>query len=116
MEEMVQGLVGAIPQLLMMALSGAIGWLGGKLKEARASRREQEEQETRERDQTRAMLRWVFDFQLRSFYERYVTNREQITSAEKREIEIIYGYYHDTLGGNGEGTRKYNALMSLDTE
>ena len=116
MDDIVAGLAGAIPQLLMMALTGIIGWLGGKLKEAHTSRKEQEEQETRERDQYRAMFRWVFDFQLRGFYHRYVVKGEEITTAEKREIETIYGYYHDTLGGNGEGTRMYNALMALDTE
>lgn len=115
MEEIVQGLVGAIPQLLMMALSGAIGWLGGKLKEARASRSEQEERETRERDQTRAILRLLLYYRLCDLFDTYVVRGEAISSAEKHEIEEVYTYYHDTLGGNGEGMRMYNELMALKT-
>lgn len=116
MDDIIQGLIGIIPQLLMMGVSAVAGSCWGKLKASRENKAKQAEQEKQERDQYRAMFRWVFDFQLRDFYERYVVRGGQITTAEKHEIETIYGYYHDTLGGNGEGTRKYNALMSLKTE
>ncbi len=109
-----------IMQLLMSCalptVSGFAGWCAGKIKGAATERKAKQEQQEKERDEYRAMFRWVFDFQLRYLYHRYVVKGDEIATAEKHEIETIYGYYHDTLGGNGEGTRMYNALMALKTE
>ena len=109
-----------VMQLLMSlafpAVSAIAGWFAGKIKGSAAERKAKQQEQQQERDENRAMFRWVFDFQLRDFYHRYVVRGDEITTAEKHEIETIYGYYHDTLGGNGEGTRMYKALMALKTE
>lgn len=103
-------------QLAMMALTGVAGWLGGKLKGMRNAHEEEQAKTAEERDQTRAMLRLLMDYRLRDMFDEYVVRGEGISIADKHEIEVVYEYYHDTLGGNGEGTRMYKELMALKTE
>ena len=104
-----------VTQLVIMAAtaaaSGALGWLKGQNEE----RKKRQEESNRERDDNRAILRMLIFFQLKTLFDRHVVGGEDITSAEKHEIEELYSYYHDTLKGNSEGTRMYNELMSLRT-
>lgn len=115
MDYVTQLLSQLVPSLVGMALTGLVGWLGGKIEGARKEREEARAKETEERDQTRAMLRLLMDYRLRDMFDTYVVRGEGISIADKHEIEVVYGYYHDALGGNGEGTRMYNELMALKT-
>lgn len=105
-----------VPSLVGMALSGLVGWLGGKITGARREHEEARAKETEERDQTRAMLRLLLYYRIRDLFNEYVVRGETISSAEKHEIEEIYNYYHGILAGNGEGMRMYNELMALKTD
>ena len=104
-----------IGQLAMMAITGIAGWLGGKLKGAKTEREQHQQQATEERDQMRAMVRLLLYYRLHDLFEEHVVDQEAISSSDKREIEELYNYYHDTLHGNGEGTRMYRELMDLKT-
>lgn len=104
---------GALIQLGMMALTGAAGWLGGKIKGAAKEREQRSEREARERDDTRAIVRLLLYYRLKDMFTNYVINNAEISSADKHEVEEIYRYYHDGLGGNGEGTRMYREIMEL---
>lgn len=103
-------------QLAVMALSTAVGWLCGKLRGAKSEREEQRKRAETERDGTREMLRLLLYYRLADFFEKYVVRREPISGGDKHEIEEIYTYYHDVLGGNGEGKRMFDELMRLKTE
>lgn len=102
-------------QLAIMVLTGVASWMGGKFKGMHKERELQQQKSERERDQTRAMLRLLIYYQLKNLFSKYVVEGAQIASSDKHEIEEIYTYYHDTLGGNGEGTRMYKELMALKT-
>ena len=109
-------LSGIAAQLLMMALSGAVGWLGGKIKGAAKERREQRERTDEERDAMRSSMRLLLFYRLKDLFEEYVVRGAEITSADKHEIEELYEIYHGEYSGNGEGTRMYRELMDLKTE
>lgn len=103
-------------QVIMMALTGVVGWLGGKLKGVKTERERREQEQEQATVQTKAMLKLLLYYQLRELFNTYVVDKKPISSADKREIEELYGMYHDTLSGNGEGTRMYKELMELKTE
>ena len=107
-------LMGLVPQLLMMVLSGIVGWLGGKIKGAAKEREEARNKSTRERDESRSIQRLLLYYRLHDLFEEYVIKGADISSADKHEIEEVYNYYHN-LGGNGEGSRMYRELMALKT-
>lgn len=98
----------------MMAITGIAGWLGGKLRGAAREREQQSQIERRERDDTRSIVRLLLFYRLKDMFSYYVIEKNEISSADKHEIEEVYLYYHDTLGGNGEGTRMYKEIMSLE--
>lgn len=102
-----------VMQLAMMAVTGAAGWLGGKIKGAAKEREQRNEREMKERDDTRAIVRLLLYYRLKDMFTSYVVKKSDISSADKHEVEEIYRYYHDELGGNGEGTRMYRAIMEL---
>lgn len=113
-QEMVGMLMGMVPQLLMMVLSGIVGWLGGKIKGAAKEREEARNKSTRERDESRSIQRLLLYYRLHDLFDEYVVGGADISSADKHEIEEVYNYYHN-LGGNGEGSRMYKELMALKT-
>lgn len=106
-------LQGALIQLGMMALTGAAGWLGGKIKGAAKEREQRSEREAKERDDTRAIVRLLLYYRLKDMFSNYVLDHAEISSADKHEVEEIYRYYHDELGGNGEGSRMYREIMEM---
>lgn len=103
-----------IGQFAMMALTGIVGWLGGKIKGAKAEREKSQKEETEERDRSRAVQRLLIYYRIQDLFDEYVVKKEPITSAEKHEVEELYEYYA-SLGGNGEGQRMYKELMGLKT-
>lgn len=107
-----------VGQLAEFVLTTALGILvGWAMKGARAARersRQMSEQQVRERDEMRADMRMLLGFRLSDLFRRYVVAGEDISTAEKHEAEDLYLRYHG-LGGNGEGTRKYRAIMALKT-
>lgn len=102
-------------QLAVMAVTGLAGWLAGRLREARRTAREDREREVRERDESRSMMRLLYFYRLNDLFKQYVVAGDDISAAEKHEVEEVYHYYHDALGGNGEGTRMFNEIMALKT-
>lgn len=101
-----------LPQATLMALSAAVGWLGGKIKGAAKERDEREKRMMEERDAMRAIVRLLLYYRLKDLFTEYAVKCEPITSAEKHEVEEVYTHYHK-LGGNGEGSRMYNEIMRL---
>lgn len=101
-------------QLLMMALTGAVGWLGGKIKGAAKEREESRARDSKERDDIRSIQRLLLYYRLKDLFDEYVVNGDSISSADKHEVEEVYNHYHD-LGGNGEGSRMYKEIMNLRT-
>lgn len=102
-----------IMQIAPMAVTGLVGWLGGKIKGAAKERELRSAQEAKERDDTRAIVRLLLYYRLKDMFASYVLDHAEISSADKHEVEEIYRYYHDGLGGNGEGTRMYREIMEL---
>lgn len=103
-----------MPQILMMVLSGVVGWLGGKIKGAAKEREEARKRTNMERDDIRSIQRLLLYYRLHDLFDEYVVDGADISSADKHEIEEVYNYYHN-LGGNGEGSRMYRELMNLKT-
>lgn len=103
-----------MPQILMMVLSGVVGWLGGKIKGAAKEREEARKRTNMERDDIRSIQRLLLYYRLHDLFDEYVVDGADISSADKHEIEEVYNYYHN-LGGNGEGSRMYRELMNLRT-
>lgn len=103
-----------MPQILMMVLSGVVGWLGGKIKGAAKEREEARKRTNMERDDMRSIQRLLLYYRLHDLFDEYVVDGADISSADKHEIEEVYNYYHN-LGGNGEGSRMYRELMNLKT-
>lgn len=103
-----------MPQILMMVLSGVVGWLGGKIKGAAKEREEARKRTNMERDDIRSIQRLLLYYRLHDLFDEYVVDGADISSADKHEIEEVYNYYHN-LGGNGEGSRMYRELMALKT-
>lgn len=99
-------------QVTMMALTGIIGWLSGRVKGAAKERELRAEHLDKERDDNRAIMRLLLYYRLKDLFTQYVLERKPITSADKHEVEEVYTYYH-ARGGNGEGTRMYKAIMEL---
>lgn len=96
------------------ALGVAVGWAMNGLRNAGKKSREEVERQQAQRDEDRAIQRLLLFYRLHDLFERYVVKGDEITSSDKHEIEEVYRHYHD-LGGNGEGTRMYHALMELQT-
>lgn len=103
-----------IGQFVMMALTGIVGWLGGKIKGAKVEREKSQKEETEERDRSRAVQRVLLYYRIKDLFNNFVVDSQPITSAEKHEIEEVYELYKE-LGGNGEGQRMYKELMELKT-
>lgn len=103
-----------LPQALIMVLSGIVGWLGGKIRGAASEREESRKKNKKERDDMRAIQRLLLYYRLHDMFDQYVIHGDDISSADKHEIEEVYTYYHN-LGGNGEGSRMYRELMALKT-
>lgn len=104
-----------VVQLAMMAITGVAGWFGGKVKGIKTERDENAQKAEEERDYTRAIARLLLYYRLKDIHRNYVIEGQAISSGDKHEVEEIYRYYHDILGGNGESTRMYKAIMELKT-
>ena len=102
-------------QVIMMALSGAVGWLSGKIKGAQSEREKSKQEDAAERDRSRDIQRILLFHKIQDLFEDHVIREDAVTSAEKREIEELYNLYRQ-LGGNGEGERMYKELMALKTK
>ena len=101
-------------QIVMMALMGIAGWLGGKIKGAQAEHEKNKQEDVKERDQNRSVQRVLLYYRMQDLFRKYVAEGEPITSAEKHQIEELYELYKG-LGGNGEGQRMYKELIALKT-
>ncbi len=101
-------------QIAMMALTGVVGWLAGKIKGAKQERQDTQRKEQEERDRSRDVQRLLLYYRIHDLFVKFVVNAQSITSAEKHEIEELYELYRE-LGGNGEGQRMYKELMALKT-
>ncbi len=104
-----------IVQVVMLVITGVAGWFGGKVKGMKTERDETAEKTKKERDYVRAIARLLLYYRLKDLHRLYVVGGQPISSGDKHEVEDIYKYYHDILGGNGEATRMYRAIIELKT-
>lgn len=100
--------------ITLMVLTGAVGWLRGKIAGAAKERREADAKTHAERDQSRAATRLLLWYRLKDLFDQYVVDGAPMSGGDKHEIEEVYKLYKE-FGGNGEGTRMYHALMELKT-
>lgn len=99
-------------QLGVPVLTAVVGWLGGRIKGAAKERAERERQSDEERDMTRTIMRTLLYCRLSDMHRHYVVDGKPCPPAEKQEVEEVYQYYHDKLGGNGSGTALYTEIMA----
>lgn len=107
-----------ISQVTIACFTTVLGALVGaaftKIAKDRESREKLTQEQVRERDENRESMRLLLGYRLSDLFRRYVVEASPITTAEKHEVEDVYEHYH-AYGGNGEGTRKYKAIMALKT-
>lgn len=99
------------PQLLMMALTGVAGWLGGKVKGAAKEREREDAQRDAEHEALMLGMRELMRSKLYSMHERFVVNGEPMSYEVKEHEEAVYQVYH-ALGGNGTGTHIHQELQA----
>ena len=81
-----------------------------------AKNAEQKRQKTCEekRSETiRKSIKYIMRRNLQADYEYYCHQQGYCSIEDKKDIQDEYELYHDGLGGNGAGTRYYNAIMAL---
>lgn len=104
-------IINIAPQLLMMALTGVAGWLGGKVKGAAKEREREDAKREEERKYIIVGMRELMRSKLYSMHERYVVNGNPMPYEEKEHEEFVYQVYHG-LGGNGTGTHIHQELQA----
>lgn len=100
-----------VPQLIMMAITGAIGWLGGKAKGAAKEREREDAQRDEEHRYLMVGMREQMRSNLYAMHDRYVVNGEPMPYDVKEHEEAVYEVYHG-LGGNGTGTHMHSELQA----
>ena len=102
-------------QLLMSALTSAIGalvgWLLNSVRTRTRQLREKTDQEREEREQNRAVLGELLFYRLEDLHRRYVIQGHPCSAADKQQVDRVYRHYHDELGMNGPGTHMYDEIM-----
>ena len=102
-------------QLLMSALTSAVGalvgWLLNSVRTRTRQLREKTEQEREEREQNRAVLGELLFYRLEDLHRRYVIQGYPCSAADKQQVDRVYRHYHDELGLNGPGTHMYDEIM-----
>lgn len=102
-------------QLLMSALTSAIGalvgWLLNSVRTRTRQLREKTDQEREEREQNRAVLGELLFYRLEDLHRRYVIQGYPCSAADKQQVDRVYRHYHDELGMNGPGTHMYDEIM-----
>ena len=102
-------------QLLMSALTSAIGalvgWLLNSVRTRTRQLREKTDQEREEREQNRAVLGELLFYRLEDLHRRYVIQGYPCSAADKQQVDRVYRHYHDKLGMNGPGTHMYDEIM-----
>lgn len=95
----------------MMALTGVIGWLGGKVKGAAKEREREDAQRDEEHRYLMVGMREQMRSNLYAMHDRYVVNGEPMPYDVKEHEEAVYEVYHG-LGGNGTGTHMHSELQA----
>ena len=102
-------------QLLMSALTSAIGalvgWLLNSVRTCTRQLREKTDQEREEREQNRAVLGELLFYRLEDLHRRYVIQGYPCSAADKQQVDRVYRHYHDELKLNGPGTHMYDEIM-----
>lgn len=102
-------------QLLMSALTSAIGalvgWLLNSVRTRTRQLREKTDQEREEREQNRAVLGELLFYRLEDLHRRYVIQGYPCSAADKQQVDRVYRHYHGELGLNGPGTHMYDEIM-----
>lgn len=102
-------------QLLMSALTSAIGalvgWLLNSVRTRTRQLREKTDQEREEREQNRAVLGELLFYRLEDLHRRYVIQGYPCSAADKQQVDRVYRHYHDELKLNGPGTHMYDEIM-----
>lgn len=102
-------------QLLMSALTSAIGalvgWLLNSVRTRTRQLREKTDQEREEREQNRAVLGELLFYHLEDLHHRYVIQGYPCSAADKQQVDRVYRHYHEELGMNGPGTHMYDEIM-----
>lgn len=102
-------------QLLMSALTSAVGalvgWLLNSVRTRTRQLREKTDQEREEREQNRAVLGELLFYRLEDLHRRYVIQGYPCSAADKQRVDRVYRHYHDELGLNGPGTHMYDEIM-----
>ena len=102
-------------QLLMSALTSAVGalvgWLLNSVRTRTRQLREKTDQEREEREQNRAVLGELLFYRLEDLHRRYVIQGYPCSAADKQQVDRVYRHYHDELGLNGPGTQMYDEIM-----
>lgn len=102
-------------QLLMSALTSAIGalvgWLLNSVRTRTRQLREKTDQEREEREQNRAVLGELLFYRLEDLHRRYVIQGYPCSAADKQQVDRVYRHYHEELGLNGPGTHMYDEIM-----
>ena len=102
-------------QLLMSALTSAIGalvgWLLNSVRTRTRQLREKTDQEREEREQNRAVLGELLFYRLEDLHRRYVIQGYPCSAADKQQVDRVYRHYHVELGLNGPGTHMYEEIM-----
>lgn len=102
-------------QLLMSALTSAVGalvgWLLNSVRTRTRQLREKTDQEREEREQNRTVLGELLFYRLEDLHRRYVIQGYPCSAADKQQVDRVYRHYHDELGLNGPGTHMYDEIM-----
>ena len=102
-------------QLLMSALTSAVGalvgWLLNSVRTRTRQLREKTDQEREEREQNRAVLGELLFYRLEDLHRRYVIQGYPCSAADKQQVDRVYRHYHDELKLNGPGTHMYDEIM-----
>lgn len=102
-------------QLLMSALTSAVGalvgWLLNSVRTRTRQLREKIGQEREEREQNRAVLGELLFYRLEDLHRRYVIQGYPCSAADKQQVDRVYRHYHDELKLNGPGTHMYDEIM-----
>ena len=94
-----------VPPLLTLL----IGWLAAK----NAEQKRHKSNEEKRNETIRKSIKYIMRRNLQSDYEYYCRQQGYCTIEDKKDIQDEYELYHDGLGGNGAGTRYYDAIMAL---
>lgn len=102
-------------QILMSALTSAVGvlvgWLLNSVRTRTCQLREKTDQEREEREQNRAVLGELLFYRLEDLHRRYVIQGHPCSAADKQQVDRVYRHYHDELRLNGPGTHMYEEIM-----